>query len=56
MQNFKLEANEIIERYKRRAKKDNADFYNIATPSCMTSSLEKEKHTVRIFNKSVNCM
>ena len=55
MQNFKSEANEIIERYKRRAKKDKADFYNIATPSCMFSSLEKGKHTIRILAKNFGC-
>ena len=55
MQNFNLEANEIIERYKRRAKKDKSDFYNIATPSCMISSLEKEKHTIHILAKNFGC-
>ena len=55
MQNFKSEANEIIERYKRRSKKDKADFYNIATPSCMMSSLEKEKRTIRILAKNFGC-
>ena len=55
MQNFKLEANEIVERYKYRAKKDNADFYNIATPSCMISSLEKENHVIRILAEKFGC-
>ena len=55
MQNFKSEANEIIERYKRRGKKDKANFYNITTPSCMINSLEKENHTIRILAKNFGC-
>ena len=55
MQNFESEAKEIVERYKRRIQKDKADFYNIATPSCMLSSLEKGKHTIRILSENFGC-
>lgn len=54
MSNFKIEANEIIERYKRRSEKDKSNFYNLAIPSCTISYLEKIKQILHILTINFN--
>ena len=52
---FDKEAEEIISRYNRRSAKDNSNIYNMATPSCYLSSLEKQEYTLKILAKIFGC-
>ena len=47
MQNFNIEADEIIERYKRRAQKDKADFYSFVRQlDAMKATLKDGENTI----------
>lgn len=49
MKKFDDECNKIVQRYNFRAKKDKANYYNIATPSCRISACEKNEYFIRIL-------
>lgn len=53
--NFDKEAEAIIARYHKRASKDCSPIYNMATPSCYLSSLEKSEHTLKILADNFGC-
>ncbi len=52
MTDFSEEAGQIIERYKRRTRKDQSNYYNLASASCAISHFEKNRRLVDILAKN----